>query len=76
MSEPAYVHDAAQILVDPEPLNWQLVPSDPPIAVQVARFVALPSLQAVTTHRSNEPSQLPDMLTGQWASIPAFIPRV
>ena len=41
---------ATQVLVDPEPTKWQPVPSDAPIAVQVAVLVVLPSVQTVAVY--------------------------
>ncbi len=49
---------AVQVLVGPEPTKWQAVPSDVPIAVQVARDVELPSVQVVAARRIDEPAQL------------------
>lgn len=49
------------VLVDPEPAKWQPVPSDAPIYLQVARFVALPSVHIVAARGKITPSQLASM---------------
>ena len=47
---------ATQVLVGPEPIRWQPVPSAAPIAVQVAVFVELPSPQTVAASEITEVS--------------------
>ena len=49
-------------LVLPVPVRWQPVPSDPPIAVHVAKFVPDPSPHAVAARIRNMSSgQTPDI---------------
>ena len=45
---------ATQVLVGPEPMKWQPVPSVAPIAVQVAKVVALPSPHAVAAVQQSQ----------------------